>query len=118
MGKAKSPDFDPLLQGTHQQSRQYHTFGYSPRVLMAVNMKAADGTQDPVDSNSEEGALPDSRREPKRVWYRSVPFQIAVASGVSFTAPGMWDALGGLGAGGAAEPVSKFIHSKNVPIAY
>lgn len=27
-----------------------------------------------------------------------------VACGVSFTAPGMWDALGGLGAGGAAEP--------------
>nr|XP_019010034.1 uncharacterized protein I206_05596 [Kwoniella pini CBS 10737]OCF48815.1 hypothetical protein I206_05596 [Kwoniella pini CBS 10737] len=36
--------------------------------------------------------------------YRSVPFQIAIAAGVSFTAPGMWDALGGLGAGGAAEP--------------
>ncbi|ORY54986.1 major facilitator superfamily domain-containing protein [Pseudomassariella vexata] len=35
---------------------------------------------------------------------RSVPFQIAVACGVSFTAPGMWDALGGLGAGGAAKP--------------
>lgn len=36
--------------------------------------------------------------------FRSVPFQIIVACGVSFTAPGMWDALGGLGAGGAAEP--------------
>jgi MFS family permease len=36
--------------------------------------------------------------------FRSIPFQIAVACGVSFTAPGMWDALGGLGAGGAAEP--------------
>ncbi|KAH8728397.1 major facilitator superfamily domain-containing protein [Phaeosphaeriaceae sp. PMI808] len=35
---------------------------------------------------------------------RSVPFSIIVACGVSFTAPGMWDALGGLGAGGAAEP--------------
>ncbi|KAI5362390.1 Putative MFS transporter superfamily [Septoria linicola] len=41
---------------------------------------------------------------PSRSWYRSVPFQILVACGVSFTAPGMWDALGGLGAGGAAEP--------------
>ncbi|WVW79610.1 hypothetical protein I302_101579 [Kwoniella bestiolae CBS 10118] len=40
----------------------------------------------------------------KKPFYRSVPFQIAVAAGVSFTAPGMWDALGGLGAGGAAEP--------------
>ncbi|KAF2020453.1 MFS general substrate transporter [Aaosphaeria arxii CBS 175.79] len=37
-------------------------------------------------------------------FFRSVPFQIIVASGVSFTAPGMWDALGGLGAGGAAKP--------------
>ncbi|KAH7080044.1 major facilitator superfamily domain-containing protein [Paraphoma chrysanthemicola] len=37
-------------------------------------------------------------------YFRSVPFQILVACGVSFTAPGMWDALGGLGAGGAAEP--------------
>ena len=35
---------------------------------------------------------------------RSVPFQIVVASGVSFTAPGMWDALNNLGAGGAATP--------------
>lgn len=41
---------------------------------------------------------------PKRSIFRSVPFQIVVACGVSFTAPGMWDALGGLGAGGAAEP--------------
>ena len=39
-----------------------------------------------------------------RPFHRSVPFQILVACGVSFTAPGMWDALGGLGAGGAAEP--------------
>ncbi|KAJ4246296.1 hypothetical protein NW762_013647 [Fusarium torreyae] len=37
-------------------------------------------------------------------FFRSIPFQIAIACGVSFTAPGMWDALGGLGAGGAAEP--------------
>jgi MFS family permease len=36
--------------------------------------------------------------------YRSIPFQIAIASGVSFTAPGMWDAMNNLGAGGAAEP--------------
>ncbi|KAI9050053.1 hypothetical protein LZ554_006198 [Drepanopeziza brunnea f. sp. 'monogermtubi'] len=50
------------------------------------------------------GAVEAGEAALKRSWYRSVPFQIAVASGVSFTAPGMWDALGGLGAGGAAEP--------------
>lgn len=63
----------------------------------------------PVDSASvleETGVL--GQQNYKRSWYRSVPFQIAVASGVSFTAPGMWDALGGLGAGGAAEPVRYF----------
>ncbi|KAJ5587702.1 uncharacterized protein N7459_003467 [Penicillium hispanicum] len=41
---------------------------------------------------------------PRRSIFRSIPFQIAIASGVSFTAPGMWDALNNLGAGGAAEP--------------
>ncbi|PSN75419.1 MFS general substrate transporter [Corynespora cassiicola Philippines] len=45
----------------------------------------------------------DSLSKPASI-FRSVPFQIVVACGVSFTAPGMWDALGGLGAGGAAEP--------------
>jgi MFS family permease len=40
----------------------------------------------------------------KHSWFNSVPFNILIACGVSFTAPGMWDALGGLGAGGAAEP--------------
>lgn len=39
-----------------------------------------------------------------RSMFRSIPFQITIASAVSFTAPGMWDALNNLGAGGAAEP--------------
>jgi len=73
-------------------------------------MKGTDGSVDGRgndDSNSEEAGLAEPQKgQVRRVWYRSVPFQIAVASGVSFTAPGMWDALGGLGAGGAAEPVS------------
>ncbi|KAG4434642.1 hypothetical protein IFR05_009878 [Cadophora sp. M221] len=61
--------------------------------------------QVPYDSSSEEAGLAEAQAgQQKRIWYRSVPFQIAAASGVSFTAPGMWDALGGLGAGGAAEP--------------
>jgi len=71
-------------------------------------MKGTDGSVDGRgndDSNSEEAGLAEPQKgQVRRVWYRSVPFQIAVASGVSFTAPGMWDALGGLGAGGAAEP--------------
>jgi len=55
--------------------------------------------QEPIDSSSEEGEIRGLENEQKRVWYRSVPFQIAVESGVSLTAPGMWDALGGLSRG-------------------
>ncbi|TYJ51458.1 hypothetical protein B9479_007970 [Cryptococcus floricola] len=39
----------------------------------------------------------------KYPFYRSVGFQVLICSLISFTAPGMWDALGGLGAGGAAD---------------
>lgn len=45
-----------------------------------------------------------ARRQASGPIFRSVAFNILVACGVSFTAPGMWDALGGLGAGGAAKP--------------
>lgn len=68
---------------------------------MKSTVKTLPVVSDIGDNGSDTVDQPPSRR----VWYRSVPFQIAVASGVSFTAPGMWDALGGLGAGGAAEPV-------------
>ncbi|KAI1639038.1 major facilitator superfamily domain-containing protein [Biscogniauxia mediterranea] len=57
------------------------------------------------DSADDVAAIDANAYKPvKHSIFRSVPFQIAVACGVSFTAPGMWDALGGLGAGGAAEP--------------
>ncbi|KAH8886605.1 MFS general substrate transporter [Thozetella sp. PMI_491] len=57
------------------------------------------------EAESGETGLRQPEAAPKKgSWLRSVPFQILVASGVSFTAPGMWDAMGGLGAGGAAEP--------------
>ncbi|KAI0169187.1 MFS general substrate transporter [Hypoxylon sp. FL1284] len=56
------------------------------------------------DPNEEAVVVEPAQQPVKHSVFRSVPFQIAVACGVSFTAPGMWDALGGLGAGGAAEP--------------
>lgn len=51
--------------------------------------------------DSEHGSVPSNKLLSA---FRSVPFQIFIACGVSFTAPGMWDALNNLGAGGAAEP--------------
>ncbi|EME77364.1 uncharacterized protein MYCFIDRAFT_168811 [Pseudocercospora fijiensis CIRAD86] len=55
-----------------------------------------------ASSSSDDAIPPPPSKKPSI--FRSVPFQILVACGVSFTAPGMWDALGGLGAGGAALP--------------
>lgn len=67
-----------------------------------------DDQRGPIDSKpdiEDAGVLEHGTvKTQRRAWFRSVPFQIAVACGVSFTAPGMWDALGGLGAGGAAKP--------------
>ncbi|KAK7408307.1 hypothetical protein QQX98_009509 [Neonectria punicea] len=59
-----------------------------------------------VTINDTTGSTTSKHEAPvlKHHWFRSVTFQVAVACFVSFTAPGMWDALGGLGAGGAAEP--------------
>lgn len=61
----------------------------------------------PLEPSSEyhanDASSPPTMQKPISI-FRSVPFQIAVACGVSFTAPGMWDALNNLGAGGAAEP--------------
>lgn len=56
------------------------------------------------DGGSEQAVTVANRMKRPISLFRSVPFQIAVACGVSFTAPGMWDALNNLGAGGAAEP--------------
>jgi hypothetical protein len=74
-----SPDTVGLFEGT-------------PRVTYST-MTGTDGTlnvQEPVDSGSEEAGVAETQiGQTKRIWYRSVPFQIAVASGVSFTAPGM-----------------------------
>lgn len=56
---------------------------------------------DQNDPDSECGAAPPNKFLSV---FRSVPFQILIACGVSFTAPGMWDALNNVGSGGAAEP--------------
>ena len=49
----------------------------------------------------EQGDLPLNR---KVHWYRSTITQILVIGGVFFCAPGMYNALSGLGAGGLATP--------------
>ncbi|WQF84404.1 Putative Ion channel regulatory protein, UNC-93 [Colletotrichum destructivum] len=52
---------------------------------------------DVQDVVSEEAAV-------KRVWYHSTLFNAFVIGGVGFMAPGLWNAMNALGAGGAQEP--------------
>jgi hypothetical protein len=40
----------------------------------------------------------------KRVWYRGTLFNAFVIGGVGFLAPGLWNAMNSLGAGGAQSP--------------
>lgn len=46
----------------------------------------------------------DARNDMKVYWFRSTIFQIIVVGGVFFCAPGMYNALSSLGAGGLATP--------------
>jgi hypothetical protein len=40
----------------------------------------------------------------KRVWYRGTLFNACIIGGVGFLAPGLWNAMNSLGAGGAQSP--------------
>lgn len=84
-----------LSKGQRRTLANYGTMGADMHSTGVSNM----GHQN--DHDSEHGSAPSNRFLSA---FRSVPFQILIACGVSFTAPGMWDALNNLGAGGAAEP--------------
>lgn len=43
-------------------------------------------------------------RQGKRVWYRTTLFNAFIIGGVGFLAPGLWNAMSALGAGGAESP--------------
>lgn len=45
-----------------------------------------------------------SDQKPTRVWYRTTLFNAFIIGGVGFLAPGLWNAMSSLGAGGAESP--------------
>ncbi|KAI1075954.1 MFS general substrate transporter [Whalleya microplaca] len=62
---------------------------------------------DKIDVTLEEGTTPVSRPPEslsKRTWYRTTFFNVSVVAACAFIAPGLWAAINGLGAGGAASP--------------
>ncbi|PSN69574.1 MFS general substrate transporter [Corynespora cassiicola Philippines] len=61
---------------------------------------------DPVKAASvDEASLPTSVAQPvEHKWYRTTLFNAFVIGGVGFMAPGLWNAMNDLGAGGAQEP--------------
>ena len=57
----------------------------------------------------EAAASPDTYTKPsRRTWYRTSFFNITIVSICAFIAPGLWAAINGLGAGGAASPYCMF----------
>lgn len=63
------------------------------RVFRQVNMT------DSIQSSEEVSTFPE-----KRVWHRSTLFNAFIIGGVGFLAPGLWNAMNSLGAGGAESP--------------
>jgi hypothetical protein len=53
-----------------------------------------------VSASSDEAPI----QHEKRVWYRTTLFNAFVIGGVGFLAPGLWNAMNSLGAGGAESP--------------
>ncbi|KAJ5649952.1 uncharacterized protein N7484_003675 [Penicillium longicatenatum] len=53
-----------------------------------------------VSASSDEAPV----QHEKRVWYRTTLFNAFVIGGVGFLAPGLWNAMNSLGAGGAESP--------------
>ncbi|KAI4869943.1 major facilitator superfamily domain-containing protein [Hypoxylon rubiginosum] len=51
-----------------------------------------------------DGAATGQQQVRKRTWYRTTLFNAFVIGGVGFLAPGLWNAMSNLGAGGAQEP--------------
>jgi hypothetical protein len=58
-----------------------------------------------TDSISSSGSPEEVSTFPeKRVWHRSTLFNAFIIGGVGFLAPGLWNAMNSLGAGGAESP--------------
>lgn len=62
-------------------------------------------TDEKIDIALEEAITPSpTRHVGPRTWYRTTFFNISVVAACAFIAPGLWAAINGLGAGGAASP--------------
>jgi hypothetical protein len=53
---------------------------------------------------ASSSALQSHRWEGKRIWYRTTLFNAFVIGSVGFLAPGLWNAMSSLGAGGEETP--------------
>lgn len=57
-----------------------------------------------ASTTSEVEEQPSEYRVEKKQWYRSSIFNACVIGAVGFLAPGLWNAMNSLGAGGAQKP--------------
>jgi hypothetical protein len=61
-------------------------------------------TQSVQSTMSSTSVMESQHREEKRIWYRSTLSNAFVIGAVGFLAPGLWNAMSSLGAGGAESP--------------
>lgn len=53
---------------------------------------------------ADQSRIEESHRTLRKIWYRSSLFNAFVIGGVGFIAPGLWNAMASLGAGGEEKP--------------
>lgn len=73
-----------------------------PKPAVITSTAAAAPAEDPAFATTTITGGHQERR--KRTWYRTTLFNACVIGGVGFLAPGLWNAMSNLGAGGAQEP--------------
>lgn len=61
-------------------------------------------TKDITVSVSPDTDNASTQPTPKRTWYHTTLFNAFIIGGVGFMAPGLWNAMNSLGAGGAESP--------------
>lgn len=61
-------------------------------------------TKDTPVSVSSDTDNVSTQPPPKRTWYHTTLFNAFIIGGVGFMAPGLWNAMNSLGAGGAESP--------------
>ncbi|KAM3492557.1 hypothetical protein MY3957_004218 [Beauveria namnaoensis] len=86
---------NPVVKNVAGRDIEYCLWPISTSTAMATTLEKASPTPE---------ASHDAPPRAKRIWYRTTLFNAFVIGAVGFLAPGLWNAMNALGAGGGQEP--------------